>query len=55
LGSESAVESIKTMLPINDLKIDDKQFQIFSITVMCLVIYGLLLAVLFDSMGLNSR
>lgn len=54
-GSESAVESIKTMLPINDLKLDDKQFQIFSITVMCLVIYGLLLAVLFDSMGLNSR
>jgi len=54
-GSQSAVECVNNILPMKNSKIDDKQFQIFSISVMCLVVYGLLLAVLFDSMGLNSR
>jgi len=54
-GSKSAVQCVIDILPMKNSKIDDKQFQIFSITVMCLVIYGILLAVLFDSMGLNSR
>ena len=54
-GSQSAVKCVNDILPMKNSKIDDKQFQIFSITVMCLVVYGLLLAVLFDAMGLNSR
>ena len=54
-GSQSAVKCVNNILPIKNSKINDKQFQIFSITVMCLVVYGLLLAVLFDAMGLNSR
>ena len=49
----NAVDAIHSIIPLNRPLIDEKDYRTFSIVVFSLVIYGLLLSVLFDSMGLH--
>ena len=50
----NSVGAIESILNINNPKIDEMEYTIFSVATVSLIIYGLLLAVLFDSMGLHS-
>ena len=50
----NSVEAIETILKIHTPNIDNKEYLVFSIATVSLIIYGLLLAVLFDSMGIHS-
>ena len=50
----NSVEAIGTILKIHPANIDNKEYLVFSIATVSLIIYGLLLAVLFDSMGIHS-
>jgi archaellum biogenesis protein FlaJ (TadC family) len=50
----NSVEAIGTILNINNPNIDNKEYLVFSIVTVALIIYGLLLAVLFDSMGIHE-
>ncbi len=50
----NSVEAIGTILNINNPNIDNKEYLVFSMVTVALIIYGLLLAVLFDSMGIHE-
>ena len=50
----NSVEAIKSIMSLNNPDIDSKDYRVFSIAIISLIIYGLLLSVLFDSMGLHS-
>ena len=50
----NSVEAIGTILNINSPNIDNKEYLVFSMVTVALIIYGLLLAVLFDSMGIHE-
>ena len=49
----NVVDSIDKIIPLNKPIIDEGDYRIFSIVMFSLVIYGLLLALLFDSLGLH--
>tara|TARA_B000000477_G_C5872577_1_gene134372 strand:+ start:74 stop:346 length:273 start_codon:yes stop_codon:yes gene_type:complete len=50
----NSVQAIKSIMLLNNPEIETKDYRVFSIAIMSLIIYGLLLSVLFDSMGLHS-
>ena len=50
----NSVEAIKSIINLNNPDIDTKDYRVFSVAIISLIIYGLLLSVLFDSMGLHS-
>lgn len=49
----NVVDSIDKIIPLNKPMIDEGDYRTFSIVMFSLVIYGLLLALLFDSLGLH--
>ena len=50
----NSVQAIKSIMLLNNPDIDTKDYRVFSVAIISLIIYGLLLSVLFDSMGLHS-
>jgi hypothetical protein len=50
----NSVQAIKSIMLLNNPDIETKDYRVFSIAIISLIIYGLLLSVLFDSMGLHS-
>jgi hypothetical protein len=49
----NSVQAIKSIMLLNNPEIETKDYRVFSIAIISLIIYGLLLSVLFDSMGLH--
>ncbi len=49
----SASESLKGLVDMKKLRVEEAEFRFFSISMAAVIGYGLLIAILFDSMGMH--
>ena len=52
--TSSAAESVKELVGVADIRIQDGEYRFFSMAMVAMVCYALLIAVLFHSMGIHS-
>ena len=53
--TSSAAESVKELVGTAEIRIQDGEFRFFSMSMTAMICYALLIAILFDSMGIHTR